>query len=89
MKDDRIDVYTGYNDLIQVKMSIEAAQKMVGSATMSMDPDSLQNALQAVENAKNLLEDARGHSTGVDDEFLSKAGLLLSQAEHQVNEALE
>jgi Protein of unknown function (DUF2564) len=32
-------IHSGYNDLMQVEMSVKTAQKMVGSATMSLDKD--------------------------------------------------
>jgi hypothetical protein len=76
-----------FNDLKQVEMSIKAAQKMVGSATMSMDKELLTDATQALENAKSQLSDARTNGTGVDEQFLSQQEYLLSQCEEQLNEA--
>ncbi len=44
------DVHTGYNDLKQVEMFVETAEKMVGQATMQLDPEMLRHAEQAVKN---------------------------------------
>lgn len=76
-----------FNDLKQVELSIEAAQKMVGSATMSMEPGQLQAATDAVNTAKNQLRDALHHATGVDDEFLYKQQSILNDCEEQLKEA--
>lgn len=81
------NLHTGYNDLMQVEVSIESAQKMVGSATMSLDPEALNNANRAIENARTMLNEANQHSTGLDSEFLQKAEQTLAQCEHQLTEA--
>lgn len=81
------DVHTGYNDLKQVEMSVQAAQKVVGHATMSMDHGQLNDATKAIQNAKILLQEARNNATGVDEEFLQSQENLLSQTEEQLNEA--
>jgi hypothetical protein len=78
---------SGFNDLKQVELSIDAAQKMVGSATMSMDPDLLEGATHAVNDARSQLTDAVSNATGVDNEFLKQAEQLLQQSEEQLNEA--
>jgi hypothetical protein len=78
---------SGFNDLKQVELSIDAAQKMVGSATMSMDHELLEDATQAIRDARSQLTDALSNATGVDDEFLQRAEQLLRQCEHQLNEA--
>jgi hypothetical protein len=83
------EVSTGYNDLQQAKVSIEAAQKMVGSATINMDPEFLQHAQNAVNNARTQLANARANATGVDEEFLTNCENTLSECEHQLNEALQ
>ncbi|QFT89322.1 hypothetical protein FIU87_11735 [Bacillus sp. THAF10] len=81
------DVHTGYNDLQQVQVSIQSAEKMVGSATMSMDPDTLDHAKRAVSDARSLLHDAKANGTGLDTDFLQNCELTLAQCEHQLNEA--
>ncbi|MFC3884091.1 DUF2564 family protein [Bacillus songklensis] len=82
-------VTTGYNDLQQVEVSIEAARKTVGSATISMDPEFLEHAQNAVNHAKTQLANARANATGVDEEFLTNCENALSECEHQLNEALQ
>jgi hypothetical protein len=81
------DIHTGYNDLMQVEVSIQSAEKMVGSATMSMDPESMEHAERAISNARSLLNDAKNHGTGMDTDFLQNAELTLAQCEHQLSEA--
>lgn len=76
-----------FNELKQVELSIDAAQKMVGSATMSMEPGQLQAATDAVNIAKSQLQDVLNNSTGVDDEFLNEQQTILSDCEHQLKEA--
>ncbi len=76
-----------FNDLKQVEMSVQAAQKMVGTATMSMDPEQLEEATQALQNARNQLTQTLSNQTGVDEEFLSGQEELLFQSEEQLNEA--
>jgi len=81
------DIHTGYNDLMQVEVSIQSAEKMVGSATMSMDPESMEHAERAISNARSLLNDAKSQGTGMDTDFLQNAELTLAQCEHQLSEA--
>jgi hypothetical protein len=83
--DNRIN--TGFNDLKQVELAIDAAQKVVGSATMSMDKGMLQDATNAVQDARNQLANVRSNPTGVDNDFLQKSEQVLSQCEEQLNEA--
>jgi hypothetical protein len=82
------DIHSGYNDLKQVEMFVETAQKMVGSATMSLDKDMLEGAKQAIDNAYEQLARARSQATGVDESFLAQCEQQLQKAEHQLNEAL-
>jgi hypothetical protein len=82
------DIHSGYNDLKQVEMFVEAAEKMVGQATMGLDKDMLEGAKQAIANAHAQLSRAREQATGVDEEFLSHYEKKLAKAEHQLNEAL-
>lgn len=79
---------SGFNDLKQVEMSIEAARKLVGSATMSMDHEQLENAKNAIKDAQTYLANARNEATGVDDDFLNVSDQILSQCEEQLNEAI-
>lgn len=81
------DIHTGYNDLMQVEVSIQSAEKMVGSATMSLDPEAMQHAERAISNARSLLNDAKSDGTGLDTDFLQNAELTLAQCEHQLSEA--
>jgi hypothetical protein len=76
-----------FNDLKQVEMSVLTAQKMVGSSTMSMDHEQLEDAASAVSDARNQLTSAKRNGTGVDDEFLQRQETLLQQCEEQLNEA--
>ena len=81
------DVHTGYNDLKQVEMFVETAEKMVGQATMQLDPEMLNHAEQAVENARRQLARARQEATGLDGDFLARCEQKLTRAEHQLREA--
>jgi hypothetical protein len=81
------DIHTGYKDLKQVEVSIQAAEKMVGFATMSLDPETMDHAERALSNARSLLSDAKSQGTGVDTDFLQNAEQLLAQSEHQLSEA--
>jgi len=47
------EVTTGYNDLKQVEVSIQSAQKMIGTATMSMSPQQLEEATNALMMQKH------------------------------------
>ncbi|HHW35746.1 MAG TPA: DUF2564 family protein [Bacillales bacterium] len=76
-----------FNDLKQVELSIEAAQKMVGSATMSMEPGQLQAATDAINTARGQLQNAFTNATGVDNEFLNEQESLLQDCEEQLKEA--
>lgn len=76
-----------YNDLKQVEMSVLAAQNMVGKATMSMDIEQLEEATQALKEARGRLAHASSNQTGVDLEFLEGQETLLTQSEEQLNEA--
>jgi len=66
------DVTTGYNDLQQAQVSIQSAQKMIGTPTMSMSPQQLSEATEALANARTELEAAQANATGVDEELLQK-----------------
>ena len=81
------ETVSSYNDLKQVDMSIKAAEKMVGSATMSMDPEQLQDAKQTIQNAKEQFQHAKANNTGVDDKFFHESSKLLQHLEKQLTEA--
>jgi glycine cleavage system protein P-like pyridoxal-binding family len=79
------DLISGMNELSQIEMSVKAAQKMVGSATMQLDPEAIHHAENAIRDAKEIMN--RSPKTGVDQEFLLKQQELLNQCEHQLSEA--
>ncbi|KZZ82549.1 MULTISPECIES: DUF2564 family protein [Bacillaceae] len=76
---------SGLNDLAQLELAVEASQKMTGSSTMSMDPESLSQAQKSIEDARSHLEQVK--LTGVDQVFLENQKKLLDQCQHQLNEA--
>ncbi|MGM0873911.1 MAG: DUF2564 family protein [Bacillota bacterium] len=76
---------SGMNELSQIEMSVKAAQKMVGSATMQLDPEAIHHAENAIRDARDIMN--RSTKTDVDQEFLSKQQQLLEQCEHQLSEA--
>ncbi|MDQ0228834.1 DUF2564 family protein [Metabacillus malikii] len=76
---------SGLNDIQQIKMSVKAAQKMVGSATMQLDPEAIQRAEEAIQDARNIMN--RSQHTGYDEDFIQEQSSLLQQCEHQLSEA--
>ncbi len=82
------EVTTGYNDLKQVEVSIQSAQKMIGTATMSMSPQQLEEATNALNDAKAQLQSAKAHGTGVDwRQFLQQCMQSIQTCEQQLTEA--
>lgn len=75
------------NDFEEVKLRVETAQKMVGSATITMDPESLQHATNAVESARSQLETMKEIATDLDAPFLLDQEEKLEKCEHQLQEA--
>ncbi|MEN1935324.1 DUF2564 family protein [Paenibacillus sp. 102] len=75
------------NDFEEVKFRVETAQKMVGSATITMDPESLEHATNAVESARSQLETMKSVATDLDEPFLMNEEKKLSLCEHQLKEA--
>ncbi|EMA6341893.1 DUF2564 family protein [Bacillus cytotoxicus] len=75
------------NDFEEVKFRIESAQKLVGSATITMDPESLEHATNAVESARSQLEIMKSVATDLDEPFLRNEEKKLDQCEHQLQEA--
>ncbi len=76
-----------FNDFEQVALRVKSAQKMVGSATISMDPDLLSDATTAVEQARYQLEKMKAVATDLDEMFLLDQERKLDQCEHQLREA--
>ncbi|MGH0430108.1 DUF2564 family protein [Bacillus mycoides] len=75
------------NDFEEVKFRVETAQKMVGSATISMDPDTLEHATTAVEAARSQLEIMKSVAVDLDEPFLMNEEKKLSKCEQQLHEA--
>ncbi|WP_242142722.1 MULTISPECIES: DUF2564 family protein [unclassified Bacillus cereus group] len=75
------------NDFEEVKFRVESAQKLVGSATITMDPESLEHATNAVESARSQLEIMKSVATDLDEPFLRNEEKKLDQCEHQLQEA--
>lgn len=77
-----------FNDLQQVELSIDAAQKMVGTATMSMEPGQLQAAEEAVQIAKNALNEIKKQNNDNDhNKFLEEQKSILNACTEQLKEA--
>ena len=76
---------SGMNEIAQLEASVKAAQKMVGAATMQMDPEAIKNAENAINDAKALM--TQSSETGFDQDFLTKQQQLLDQCQHQLTEA--
>jgi len=81
------DLISGLNERKQLELAVQSAQKMVGYATMRMDPEGMNDAKRAIQNAKDLYEAFLNKNTGVEDEFLSEQKNLLVECEHQLQEA--
>ncbi len=73
-----------FNGFEQVSMKVEAAQQMIGSATVTMDPESLQRAATAAAEARAQLEQMKGVATDLDADFLQEQEAKLSSVEHQL-----
>jgi hypothetical protein len=76
-----------YNDIKQVEMSVKTAQKMVGYATMSMDPDQLQAATDALDQAKSQYQEALANQIGIDQDFFQQSAEILRECETQLSGA--
>lgn len=76
---------SGMNEIAQLEASVKAAQKMVGAATMQMDPEAMENAEKAINDAKALMN--KTSETGYDQDFLTQQQQLLDQCQHQLSEA--
>ncbi|UOY93405.1 DUF2564 family protein [Ectobacillus sp. JY-23] len=76
-----------FNGFEQVSMKVEAAQQMVGSATVSLDPEFLEHAATAVSEARAQLESMKQQATELDTSFLQEQETKLASVEHQLREA--
>ncbi|MBU9714856.1 DUF2564 family protein [Evansella tamaricis] len=74
-----------FDDKHQLEMAVKAAQKTVGSATMSMDPDQLESAEDAIQSAKAQLRMGMEHH--LDEELITYCSGLIEKLEHQIHEA--
>ncbi|PYZ98190.1 hypothetical protein CR205_06240 [Alteribacter lacisalsi] len=74
-----------FNDVQQIEMAIKAAQKMVGQATKSMNPEQLETATNALNDAKAQLQDAVKYE--MSGEFGAYSKDLITKLEHQLDEA--
>ncbi|WLR53009.1 DUF2564 family protein [Bacillus tianshenii] len=77
-------IQSGFNQQEQAEMAVKAAQKMVGSATMSMEPRALQAATEAIMQAQQQL-----HSLTAEQYkgFVSQQQVFLNRCQEQLNEA--
>lgn len=75
---------SGFNERKQLELAIQAAEKMVGSATMSMDPETRESAERCILDARQLLDQ---YSNSLDASFLKEQEKKLHQCEHQLREA--
>lgn len=73
----------------QVSLKVQAAEKMVGSATLNMDQEMLEHANTTVQEAREQLEKVKEFATDLDTSFLSQQEALLQQIEHQLHAAEE
>ncbi|TMW73377.1 DUF2564 family protein [Alteribacter natronophilus] len=76
-----------FNDIQQVEMAIRAAQKMVGQATKSMNPEQIETATNALNDAKAQLQDAAKYE--MSGELGAYSRDLITKLEHQLHEAKE
>ena len=78
---------SNFNNFEQVAMKVQAAQKLVGYATMSMDQQQLTDATDAINQARSQLEKMKSLATDLDEEFLIKQEEDLQLVEQQLREA--
>lgn len=76
-----------FTDFEQISMKVEAAKKMVGSATMSLDPELMEHAATALQEARSQLDKMKAVATDLDEPFLHNQESMLTQIEHQLSEA--
>ncbi|GGE56807.1 DUF2564 family protein [Priestia taiwanensis] len=75
------------NEFEQAMYKVQAAQKMVGASTSSMDDAYLERATTSVEEARTQLEKVKSNATDLDEVFLQEQEQLLSHVEEQLREA--
>ncbi|WP_044896308.1 DUF2564 family protein [Bacillus alveayuensis] len=78
---------SGFNERKQLQLAVQAAQKMVGEATMNMDPELMDDAKRAISDAKRLYDSFVHNISEFDQDFLEKQNQLLQKCEHQLEEA--
>ncbi|WP_416826665.1 DUF2564 family protein [Ectobacillus polymachus] len=76
-----------FTEFEQVFMQVETAEKMVGSATVTMDPEMLQHAATSVNQAREQLEKCKTNATDLDEPYLQSQEKRLSRIEKQLWEA--
>lgn len=77
---------SGFNERKQLELAVQAAEKMVGSATMSMDPEAIQTAERSISDARTLFQQCQNE---YDQPFLTEQHEKLNQCEHQIQKAKE
>lgn len=75
-----------FTNIEQIKMSVEAAKNLVGAATMSMDPDQLKEASQALSNAKASLTNVQSNNKD-DQQIIESSRQVITDIEEQLSEA--
>ncbi|EIT86827.1 hypothetical protein A374_04614 [Fictibacillus macauensis ZFHKF-1] len=78
-----------FNDLEQVQLLLQSAEHMVGQATMSMNPQQLQEAAEALALAKATYEQMASQETDQNSFMLSQAKEIVTRCESQISEALK
>jgi hypothetical protein len=73
-----------YSNIEQVELAIQAAERMVGQATMSMDQQQLENATRALADARRQLEQAK--LMNLNDHLLRYSSSRINRLSHQVEE---
>ncbi|WP_379967791.1 DUF2564 family protein [Ectobacillus sp. sgz5001026] len=76
-----------FTDLEQIFLKVETAEKMVGSATVTMDPELLQHAATSVSEAKEQLDLVKATATELDEHYLRSQEKRLTRIEKQLLEA--
>lgn len=78
---------SGYSDLQQIELAIQAAQQMVGQATRSMDKNQLKAANNALQQAETQFKQALAHQNNIDEAFFAHSSALLDLTSQQLHEA--
>ncbi|WP_243290817.1 DUF2564 family protein [Bacillus sp. FJAT-47783] len=85
-KRDDSGLISGFNERKQLELAVQAAEKMVGSATMSMDPEAIQTAERSISDARKMFQQCNNE---YDQSFLSEQNEKLKHCEHQLQKAKE